>query len=152
MKSIKTLLKAYGDFKILKYETQNEKYEGLIIETAGANTIRSRLGRSTPKKAGYFTAFWEKNFLNKNQPFQVEAGLKDLVIVVQEKNYEGVFIIPMEVAIKHQIITNGGKTGKMAMRFYPPWCQELNQTAEITQKWQLIYFKDYSEEKFNRTN
>lgn len=146
MKSTKTLLKAYGDFKILKYETQNETYEGFIIETTGANRVRSRLGRRTPKKSGYFTAFWEKNNLNKNQPFQVEAGLKDLVIVVQEKHYEGLFIIPMEAAIKHQIISSESKTGKMAMRFYPPWCQELNETARKTQKWQIKYFKDYSEE------
>ena len=27
------------------------------------------------------------------------------------------------------------------MRFYPPWCTNLNKTARATQKWQLDYFQ-----------
>ncbi|WP_414162698.1 MepB family protein [Streptococcus gordonii] len=26
-------------------------------------------------------------------------------------------------------------------RFYPPWCSNLNKTAQRTQKWQLDYFQ-----------
>lgn len=145
MKSTNTLLKEYGDFKLLKQEKQNEAYEGILIETIGGKIIRSRFGKKTPKKPGYFVAFWEKDPLNKNQPFQAEDSSKELAIVVKDTDYEGIFIIPKDEAIKHRILTNETQMGKMAMRFYPPWCQELNKTAKATQKWQLKYFKDYSE-------
>ncbi|MFV1219055.1 MepB family protein [Klebsiella pneumoniae] len=32
----------------------------------------------------------------------------------------------------------------MAMRFYSPWCSDLNRTALVTQRWQLNYFIDLS--------
>ena len=32
--------------------------------------------------------------------------------------------------------------GKMSMRFYPPWCTNLNKTALATQKWQLKYYRE----------
>lgn len=145
MKSTNTLLKEYGDFKLLKYEKQNEEYEGILIETIGGEIIRSRFGKRTPKKSGYFVAFWEKDPLNKNRPFQAEDSPKELAIVVKDTDYEGVFIISKDTAIRYRILTNGTQIGKMAMRFYPPWCQELNQTAKATQKWQLKYFKNHSE-------
>ena len=28
------------------------------------------------------------------------------------------------------------------MRFYPPWCTNLNKTALATQKWQLKYYRE----------
>lgn len=145
MKSTNTLLKEYGNFKLLKYEKQNEEYEGIIIETNGGKIIRSRFGKKTPKKLGYFVAFWEKDLLNKNRSFQAEDSPKELAIVIKDTYYEGVFIIPKDAAIKYRILTNGTQMGKMAMRFYPPWCQELNKTAKATQKWQLKYFKNHSE-------
>lgn len=144
MKSLKVLSREYKVIKIIKYEKQNEEYEGIIIETAEKNIVRCRLGKKTPKKPGYFVAFWEKNSSNANQPFRAQDSPSELAIVIHDGTYEGVFIIPMQAALKYQIVTNGNKMGKMAMRFYPPWCKELNETARKTQKWQIKYFKDYS--------
>ncbi len=28
------------------------------------------------------------------------------------------------------------------MRFYPPWCTNLNTTAQSTQIWQLMFFRE----------
>lgn len=130
-------IESIWSLKILEYEKQNEEYEGVLIETIGGEIIRSRFGKRTPKKSGYFVAFWEKNPSNKNRPFQAEASPKELAIVVIDTDYEGIFIIPRDTAIRYRILTNETQLGKMAMRFYPPWCQALNETAKATQKWQL---------------
>ena len=32
--------------------------------------------------------------------------------------------------------------GTELVRFYPPWCANLNTTAQSTQKWQLKFFRE----------
>lgn len=46
---------------------------------------------------------------------------------------------------QQNIIANGAKKGKMAMRMYPTWEQKINQTAIKTQSWQLNYFIDLTD-------
>lgn len=65
----------------------------------------------------------------------------ELVIVVIDSYNSGLFIIPKEVAVNKRILSTRDSKGKMAMRFYPPWCTNLNKTAQSTQKWQLEYFR-----------
>ncbi|MCB6583549.1 MULTISPECIES: MepB family protein [Streptococcus] len=48
---------------------------------------------------------------------------------------------PKRLAISKKILSTKSCKGKMAMRFYPPWCTKLNKTAQATQKWQLDYFQ-----------
>ena len=40
MKSKNSLIKEYGQFKIIKYEEQNKEYEGVLIETLDNKIIR----------------------------------------------------------------------------------------------------------------
>ncbi len=42
------------------------------------------------------------------------------------------------------IISSENKKGKMAFRVYPSWENDLNKTAQLSQKWQLEYFVDLS--------
>ncbi|MDU8039033.1 MAG: MepB family protein, partial [Streptococcus sp.] len=44
--------------------------------------------------------------------------------------------------IRKNILSTKDSNGKMSMRFYPPWCSNLNTTARATQKWQLQYFRE----------
>lgn len=145
VESTDILLEEYGEFKVVKNEIQNQAYEGLLINTIEDTLIRSRLGKKTPKKPGYFVAFWEKDESNKNQPFKVTNSPQELAIIILDKGCAGIFRIPKKAAIKHGILTSQNQKGKMAMRFYPPWCHKLNRTAQATQKWQLNYFKYYTE-------
>ncbi len=46
---------------------------------------------------------------------------------------------------KQNIIANGAKKGKMAMRLYPTWEHKLNQTAIKTQRWQSNHFIDLTD-------
>ena len=64
-----------------------------------------------------------------------------MVIVVINNRHCCLFIISQEVAISKKILSTKNCKGKMAMRFYPPWCTKLNKTAQATQKWQLDYLK-----------
>ena len=102
---------------------------------------RCRLAKKTPKKEGYFTVFWKKDQDNKNIPYTDKDLGDELVIVVIDDRHCGIFIIPKEVAISKKILSTKDCKGKMAMRFYPSWCSNLNKTAQATQKWQLDYFQ-----------
>ena len=102
---------------------------------------RCRLAKKTPKKEGYFTVFWKKDQDNKNIPYTDRDLGDELVIVVIDDCHCGLFIIPKEVAISKKILSTKDCKGKMAMRFYPSWCTNLNKTARATQKWQLDYFQ-----------
>ena len=104
---------------------------------------RYRLAKKTPKKEGYFTVFWKKDQNNNNVPYTNEDLGDELVIVVIDSYNSGLFIIPKEVAVNKRILSTRDSKGKMAMRFYPPWCTNLNKTAQSTQKWQLEYFRSY---------
>lgn len=143
LKIIDILREFYGDFDFIK-EKWNEDYEGLLIKTKEEQKYkRCRLAKRTPKKEGYFTAFWKKDQNNNNVPYTNEDLGDELVIVVIDSYNSGLFIIPKEVAVNKKILSTRDSKGKMAMRFYPPWCTNLNKTAQSTQKWQLEYFRSY---------
>ncbi|MDG4957509.1 MepB family protein [Lactococcus lactis] len=140
---IKGLVK---DFKIVKYEEQNIDYEGAILyDTQKGHLIRSRLGKLTPKKSGFFTVFWEQDIQGRNHPFCAQESPDFLLVAVYDENRKGIFLIPKAVTIDQKILSTNTQKGKMAMRFYPVWCQGLNPTAQKTQRWQLEYFIDLSD-------
>ena len=144
MKILDVLHKFYGDFEFIK-EKCNEKYEGILInikEDEDKEYKRCRLAKRTPKKEGYFTAFWKKDQNNKNIPYTNEDLGDELVIVVIDNDKSGLFIISNEEAISRKILSTKDNNGKMSMRFYPPWCTNLNTTALATQKWQLKFFRE----------
>ncbi|EGJ26669.1 MepB family protein [Streptococcus porcinus] len=141
MKLIKLLKDIYPDLDMVQDKWNND-YEGIILFNKEYQTIkRCRLAKKTPKKDGYFTTFWQKNSNGKNIPFSENDLGEELIIVVIDHNQRGVFIIPNNDAIKRNIIFSEQSKGKMAMRFYPPWCTNLNKSAQSTQNWQLKYFK-----------
>jgi len=141
MKILGVLNEFYGDFEFVK-EKWNEKYEGILVKiTEEQGYKRCRLAKRTPKKEGYFTAFWKKDQNNKNIPYTNEDFGNELVVVVIDNDKSGLFIIPNEEAIRRKILSTKDSKGKMSMRFYPPWSVNLNTTALETQKWQLKFFR-----------
>ena len=122
-------------------DTYNSEYEGFCFQADGLS-FRSRRAKKTPKKQGYFVAFWEKDTNNKNIPFSFEAFPDKLVISVIDGPLSGQFIIPKSVLREKKILKHKGITGKMALRFYPSWENSLNKTAQAAQKWQCDYFID----------
>lgn len=52
-----------------------------------------------------------------------------LCIVVIDDDLNGIFVFPRQCLIEKGILTSEAGIGKMAARFYPTWCQDLNKTA-----------------------
>ncbi|AZP03205.1 MepB family protein [Jeotgalibaca ciconiae] len=145
MDSTGVLKRMFGEFELSRLEEWNKDYEGIIFNTNDSRlTVRSRLAKKTPKKAVYFVSFWEKNESGNNVAFKYDNSPELLAIVIIDLNRQGIFLLDKDVCVKRNILSNEKQSGKMAMRFYPPWCSRLNATAQKTQAWQLNYFKDYS--------
>ncbi len=135
------------------YDEFSEDYEGLLLELEG-RIYRSRLAKKTPKKSGYFVAFWEKDSQGINQPYSFDNYPEKLIVTVLDGDFRGQFIIPRKVLLDKKILKGINSKGKMAMRFYPSWENSLNKTAKTTQEWQCQYFIDTSKsintEKMNK--
>lgn len=125
-------------------EEQNKDYEGTYF-LIGQSTFRSRLAKTTPKKKGYFVAFWEKDSMNTNQAFSYEESPDYLIISIIDENKKGQFIFPKDILNQQKILRTESQKGKMAIRVYPSWETNLNSTASKTQKWQTPYFIDLSQ-------
>lgn len=133
------------NFSLIKHEFEqwNQEYEAFNFEFNGVE-FKSRLAKKTPKKPGYFVAFWCKNKIDKNRPFNFDESKDKLIINILDGSKKGQFIFPKELLVKKGIISSEKHKGKMAIRVYPSWEQSLNKTAVSTQKWQIPYFLDFS--------
>ncbi|PTI29394.1 MepB protein [Mammaliicoccus vitulinus] len=126
-----------------EFEQWNHEYEGFNFEFNGIE-FKSRLAKKTPKKVGYFVAFWRKNEINKNRPFNFSESKDKLIINILDGSKKGQFVFPKELLVKKGIISSDKHKGKMAIRVYPTWECDLNKTAISTQKWQAPYFLDFT--------
>ncbi len=132
----------------LSEENHNYEYEGISFSIAD-NTYRSRLAKLTPSKKGYFVVFWKKNDTNKNQAYSYDESPEKIIISVIDNELQGQFIFPKSILLKQEVLRTGNSKGKMAIRVYPSWVNELNQSAIKTQEWQREYFIDLSNEVDN---
>ena len=133
-------------------ESQNSEYEGLIV-TINGQSYRSRLAKLTPKKVGYFVAFWGKDANHQNQAFDMTNTPDKLIISIIDGDLKGQFVFPKSLLMQQGVLSHEHAKGKMAMRVYPTWLEHLNATASQTQKWQGNYFIDLSSEvDYNRVS
>ena len=99
-----------------------------------------RLAKRTPKKEGYFTAFWKKDQNNKNIPYTNEDLGDELVIVVIDNDKSGLFIISNEEDISRKILSTKDNNGKMSMRFYPPLVHKFKYNGSSNTKLAIEIF------------
>jgi len=130
----------------LVIEDQNSEYEGITFQI-DKFTYRSRLAKITPKKKGYFVVFWKKDMDNKNIPFEYSESPDKLIITIIDGQHQGQFIFPKEILRDKGILSYDNKLGKMALRVYPSWVDNLNPNARKTQLWQLPYFMVHQEQQ-----
>lgn len=69
-----------------EFEQWNQEYEAFNFEFSGVK-FKSRLAKKTPKKVGYFVAFWCKNEINKNRPFNFKESKDKLIINIGYSDY-----------------------------------------------------------------
>lgn len=127
-----------------RVEPQNAAYEGAVFHY-NTSFFRLRRAKRTPKKAGYFVAFWEKDEMSRNQAYHVADSPTKLIVVISDGDFQGQFVFPREVLHNQGVLRDDRQTGKMALRVYPRWEGNLNKTATRTQAWQLPYFVDLAE-------
>ena len=146
--SIQTLVFEACQFKysLAIAEPESAEYGACSFELNHL-AIRFRVSKITPTKIGQFVTLWKRIGKGPIEPFDMSDVL-DLVIVSarQEANF-GHFIFPKSILLEKGILSLNGKGGKLAIRVYPPWDIAINKQAQKTQKWQLNYFLDLSEEK-----
>lgn len=105
MNSLPILEKAVGAITLLSEEKQNAEYEGFLCQVnESQQLIRSRLAKKTPKKEGYFVAFWEKNQQNQNEAFDATEAPEMLAIVIADQEKQGLFLLPKECLIQQKIL------------------------------------------------
>lgn len=142
----------------LVFDTCNFKYSSPIVESESLEygacsfeldhlAVRFRVSKITPTKIGQFVTLWKRTGKGPIEPFDMSDVLDLLIINARQETNFGQFIFPKSVLFEKGILSLNGKGGKRAIRVYPPWDIAINKQAQNTQKWQLNYFFDISDDK-----
>lgn len=127
-------------------EPESAEYGAYSFELNHLAT-RFRVSKITPTKIGQFVTLWKRTGKGPIEPFDSLDVLDLVIISAKYETHFGHFIFPKSVLLEKGILSLNGKGGKRAMRVYPPWDIAINNQAQKTQKWQLNYFLDLSDEK-----
>lgn len=132
---------ALSDFKT---ESESKEYDACQFKLNGLDVI-SRSAKVTPKKAGQFVTFWNRNGNGPIEPFHESDPIDFFVVNIQAEDKFGQFVFPKSELIKKGVISTTKKEGKRAIRVYPIWDIAKSKQAIRTQKWQLDYFYEIGE-------
>ncbi|MFI9323199.1 MepB family protein [Kitasatospora aureofaciens] len=108
--------------------------------TLDGRSVRFRVARTTPTKAGQFVTVWQRSQEGPIRPFDTADGVDLFIISSHDENGFGQFVFPCEVLCGHDIVSRYGSGGRRGFRVYPPWVTTTNRQARNTQAWQVNYF------------
>ncbi|MCG6141381.1 MepB family protein [Leptospira mtsangambouensis] len=126
-------------------EEESAEYNACNFQCNGKK-ITFRSAKVTPKKIGQFVTLWKRSQKGPIEPYQYKDKMDLYIIETQYKNHIGYFIFTKEI-LNEKGILFGKYEGKRGFRVYPTWDQPNNKQGMSTQKWQLPYFLDRSEDK-----
>jgi hypothetical protein len=129
-------------------DTENAHY-GACSFRAGHLSIKYRIAKTTPKKAGQFVTAWWRAPDGSAQPFSSDSEFDRLVVGVRDDQHMGQFVFPRAALAKQGVLSTPGRDGKRGFRVYPPWVRTENDQARRTQDWQNEYFLDLDEARFD---
>ncbi len=107
--------------------------------------VKFRVSKITPTKIGQFVTLWKRIGNGPIQPYDISDPIDFFIISTRKDDHFGQFIFPKSVLCEQDVLSINGLGGKRAIRVYPSWDIALNRQAQKTQKWQLEYFLDLSE-------
>lgn len=133
------------NFEITKPVPESESTEyGACTFVLNNSNILFRTAKITPTKTGQFVTLWKRINQGPIQPFNNTDSIDLFIISVRKDNHFGLFIFPKGVLISKEIVSDK-KEGKRAIRVYPPWDITTSKQAQKTQKWQLDYFLEITQ-------
>ena len=126
-------------------EEESEEY-GAFDFDLGSLRCKFRVGKITPKKAGFFFTIWKRIGNGPIMPYDLDDPVDLFVFSVHTEEHFGQFIFPREVLCRKGIVSKDGQGGKRAMRVYPPWVTVDSKQAKATQAWQSNYYLEISKD------
>jgi hypothetical protein len=127
-------------------EAESSEYGAYTFEI-DTLSVTFRVAKITPTKIGQFVTLWKRIDKGPIQPFDFSDPIDLFIISTRKDNRFGQFIFPKSVLCEQCIVSTNTKEGKRAIRVYPPWDETLSKQAQKTQKWQLNYFLEISNDK-----
>ena len=122
-------------------ELESTEYGACTFELNGF-AIRFRVAKITPTKIGQFVTLWKRIGNGPIQPYDISDPVDFFIVSTRKDDSFGQFVFPKSVLYAQGVLSAQGKSGKRAIRVYPPWDKTLNQQAQKTQQWQIKYFLD----------
>lgn len=147
LKNVDELIFQPLGLKLLNVEEdiETQEYSGCSLGLHQLN-IKFRTAKITPTKTGQFVTIWKRNEKGETAPFDSNDLFDFYLISASTDNDKGIFIFPKEVLIEKGILSHDQKIGKRGIRVYPNWDLTENKQAKATQKWQVEYFLDLSQD------
>ncbi|MFH9726754.1 MepB family protein [Streptomyces sp. NPDC017254] len=108
--------------------------------TLDGRSVRFRVAKTTPAKAGQFVTVWKRSAAGPIEPFDARDGIDLFVISCRDRHHFGQFVFPAEALRRHGVVAENGSGGKRGFRVYPPWATTTNRQADRTRTWQLDHF------------
>jgi len=127
-------------------EAESAEYGAYNFDLNGLS-IKYRVAKITPTKVGQFVTLWKRIGNGPILPYDSSDPIDFFVVSVRKEEHFGQFIFPKSVLADQAVLSIDKKGGKRAIRVYPPWDITLNRQAQKTQKWQIAYFLDMSQNK-----
>ncbi|GHE12800.1 MepB family protein [Streptomyces alanosinicus] len=126
-------------------EAESAEYAAHQFTLKGLS-VRFRVARTTPTKAGQFVTVWQRSAEGPIRPFDVDDGVDLFVVSSREGDRFGHFVFPRDLLRERDIVSRNGSGGKRAFRVYPPWVTTTSRQARNTQAWQVKYFLPIGED------
>lgn len=121
-------------------EAESAEYEACRFGLNG-HTVVFRVAKTTPTKTGQFVTLWKRPIPSASiAPLDIADGVAFVVVSVFDAKYRGQFVLPQKLLVAKKIMSRNGRSGKRAIRVYPPWSKPEAKEAIKTQQWQLRYF------------
>lgn len=140
-----TLAYAPCGFAIGAFEAETESADyGACAFVLNGLRIRFRVAKTTPTKTGQFVTLWKRIGKGPIQPFELTDPVDTFVVSTRSGAHFGQFVFPKAVLVAKDVVAQGGRGGKRAIRVYPPWDTATSRQAHNTQTWQAAYFVDLS--------
>jgi hypothetical protein len=127
-----------------KESTEYDACDFILKNKSSVNSsqkaVKFRTAKITPTKNGQFVTFWKRSDQGPIEPFDETDPIDLFIVSCTDGDNFGQFLFSKEIMVKHGLISKNKKSGKRAMRVYPPWVKTTSDQAKKTQKWQTLYF------------